>query len=233
MIAYKNAMNNVNHLKEPKPILEKEHNITKYPLHKIINYDNKTIAYPKHNMNYLIENTKNFIRKYIENKDVTNYTNEIKKLNSLDIKLKHNDKPPEYYQYNMKNKTMADFRLDAYQNENNIKSYMTILQEENSSDKTINEIKTDEDDFQFNLNLILNEYKNKQQDFNTTKNEIDDNYLKMKTDNINIKLDELTTDYKKLPVVYKTYTKPISEDEKIEKMIKSLLDNNKILNNEY
>ena len=41
MIAYKNAMYEISHLKEPKPILEKQHNITKYPLHKIINHDNK------------------------------------------------------------------------------------------------------------------------------------------------------------------------------------------------
>ena len=182
-------------------------------------------------MNYFVENPKNYIRKYNENKDVTNYTNEIKKLNNLNIELKHdNDKPPDYYQYNMKNKTIADFRLDTYQNENNIKSNMTILKEENNSDKTIDEIKTNEDDFQTNLNLILNKYKNKQNYYNTTKKESDDNKLNIETEDINIKLDELTTDYKKLPVIYKTLTRPISEGEKIDKIIKSIFDNIKILN---
>ena len=182
-------------------------------------------------MNYFVENPKNYIRKYNENKDVTNYTNEIKKLNNLNIELKHdNDKPPDYYQYNMKNKTIVDFRLDTYQNENNIKSNMTILKEENNSDKTIDEIKTNEDDFQTNLNLILNKYKNKQNYYNTTKKESDDNKLNIETEDINIKLDELTTDYKKLPVIYKTLTRPISEGEKIDKIIKSIFDNIKILN---
>ena len=71
----------------------------------------------------------------------------------------------------MKNKTMADFRLDAYQNENSIKSSLAILQEENNTDKTIDEIKNTEGDFQTNLNLILNEYKNKQIDLNTRQEE--------------------------------------------------------------
>ena len=35
MIAYKNAMYEFYHLKEPKPIIEKKHCIIKYPLHKI------------------------------------------------------------------------------------------------------------------------------------------------------------------------------------------------------
>ena len=181
----------------------------------------------------VVENPKNYIRKYNENKDVTDYTNEIKKLHSLNIKLKHDsDKPPDYYQYNMKNKTMTDFRLDAYQTENNVKSNMSILKEENNSDKTINELKTDEDDFQTNLNLILNEYKNKQNYYNTTKTEIDDNELKLETDDINRKLDELTTDNKKLPVIYKTLTQPIFKDEKINKKIKAIFDNNKTLNDQ-
>ena len=154
MIAYKNMMNEINNLKEPKPIIEKKHCIIKYPLHKIYNSDNKIIPYPKHKINYLVDNSKNFIRKYNENKEVANYTNDIDKLYSLDVKLKSdNDKPPDYYQYNMKNKTIEDLRLDAYQNENNIKSNMTILQEENASNKSINEIKTNEDDFQTNLNI--------------------------------------------------------------------------------
>ena len=181
----------------------------------------------------VVENPKNYIRKYNENKDVTDYTNEIEKLHSLNIKLKHDsDKPPDYYQYNMKNKTMTDFRLDAYQTENNVKSNMSILKEENDSDKTINELKTDEDDFQTNLNLILNEYKNKQNYYNTTKTKIDDNELQLETDDINRKLDELTTDNKKLPVIYKTLTQPIFKDEKINKKIKAIFDNNKTLNDQ-
>ena len=238
MIAYKNAMNEMYHLKDPKPILIKEHNIIKYPKHKIINCDNSIIPFPKHKMNYIIENPKSYIKKYNENKDVTNYTNEIKKIHSLDIKLKHdNDKPPDYYQYNMKNKTIEDFRLDAYQTENNIKSNMSILKEENNSNKTIDEIKTNEDDFQSNLNLILNEYKNKQNYYNTTKKEISDNELHLETDDTNKKLNELTTENKKLPIIYKTLSKPIilpipvviTEDEKNNKLIDSIFSNDKIL----
>lgn len=238
MIAYKNAMYEMYHLKDPKPILEKEHNIVKYPKHKITNYDNKIIPFPKHKMDYIVENPKSYIRKYNENKDVTDYTNKIKKLHSLNIKLKHdNDKPPDYYQYNMKNKTISDFRLDAYQNENNIKSTMSILKEENNSDKTIDEIKTNENDFQTNLNLILNEYKNKQNYYNKTKTEITDNELQLETDDMNKKLDELTTDNKKLPVIYKTLSKPIippipiviTEDEKNNKLIDLIFNSDKIL----
>ena len=238
MIAYKNAMNEMYHLKDPKPILNKEHNIIKYPKHKIINCDNSIIPFPKHKMNYIIENPKSYIKKYNENKDVTDYTNEIKKIHSLDIKLKHdNDKPPDYYQYNMKNKTIEDFRLDAYQTENNIKSNMAILKEENNSNKTIDKIKTNEDDFQSNLNLILNEYKNKQNYYNTTKKEISDNELHLETDDTNKKLNELTTENKKLPIIYKTLSKPIippipvviTEDEKNNKLIDSIFSNDKIL----
>ena len=66
---------------------------------------------------------------------------------------------------------MADFRLDAYQNENSIKSSLAILQEENNTDKTIDEIKNTEGDFQTNLNLILNEYEKEQIDLNTRQEE--------------------------------------------------------------
>ena len=217
MIAYKNMMNEINNLKEPKPIIEKKHCIIKYPLHKIYNSDNKIIPYPKHKINYLVDNSKNFIRKYNENKEVANYTNDIDKLYSLDVKLKSdNDKPPDYYQYNMKNKTIEDLRLDAYQNENNIKSNMTILQEENASNKTINEIKTDEDDFQTNLNIILNEYKNKQNELNLGKIEPSDIENVLNTKLINIKSNKLTSDYNKLPIVFKTFSKPIKIIEPVK-----------------
>ena len=87
-------------------------------------------------------------------------------LYSLNIKLKYDHKPNDYYQYNMRNKNMSDFRLDAYQNELNVKSDISIAREENETDKSINELKDDESDFQTNLNIILQEYKNKQDDFN-------------------------------------------------------------------
>ena len=163
----------------------------------------------------------------------------LKKLYSLNIKLKHDsDKPPDYYQYNMRNKTLADFRLDAYQNENNIKSNMTILKEENDSNKSLNEIKTDEDDFQNNLNMILNEYKNKQNDLILRKEEPSDIEIKVETSKINKKLDKLTDNHNKLPIVFKTFTKPIisnepiiSEDDKRVEILDILFAESKDLNN--
>ena len=159
-------------------------------------------------------------------------------LYSLDIKLKHDDKPADYFQYNMKNKTMADFRLDAYQTENNVKSNMSILKEENDTDKTLEELNNDEDEFQNNLNLILSEYKNKQNYYNTTKDNINDEAVNLETDAINIKLDKLTTDNNKLPIVYKL-TKPIippvpkviTEDEKTDQLIGLIFNSDIILKN--
>ena len=232
MIAYKNIMNELNHSKEPKPMIEKKHCITKYPLHKVCNSHNKIIPFPKHKMNYLVDNPKNFIRKYNENKVAANYTNNIDKLYSLDIKLKsEDDKPPDYYQYDMKNKTIEDLRLDAYQDENNIKSNMTILQEKNIINKSLNEINTDEDDFQTNLNIILNEYKNKQKDLNLREVEPTDNELNFKTNIINNKLERLKTDHNKLPIVFKTYTKqikPIEPDKLSKEEIDQYIRNNVI-----
>ena len=171
MIAYKQAMQEINNEKQYIPIKVKSTSIKKYPLHKMISCNKNIICYPKIQINLSINKPQILTNIKIKDKNISKYTDEIYDLYSLDIKLKHDDKPADYYQYNMKNKTMADFRLDAYQNENNIKSNLAILQEENNTDKTIDETKNTEDDFQTNLNLILNEYKNKQIDFNTRQEE--------------------------------------------------------------
>ena len=238
MIAYKNAMKEMSNLKEPITYIKKQSPIIKYPMHKPINSTNKIIPFQKRNISELINKPTQFIKMKIADKNIDNYTNNIDKLYSLDIKVKSiNDKPPEYYQYNMQNKTIEDFRLDALQNENNIKSNMTILKEENDSNKSLNEIKTDEDDFQTNLNMILNEYKNKQNDINRRENEPTDKELIIKTNIINNKLERLTDKHNKLPIVFKTFTKPsepiisvaISEEDKMIELINSVFVGNKDL----
>ena len=229
MIAYKNAMKEMSNLKEPITYIKKQGPITKYPMHKAINCTNKIIPFQKRNISELINKPTQLIKMKIADKNIDNYTNNIDKLYSLDIKLKSiNDKPPEYYQYNMQNKTIEDFRLDALQNENNIKSNMTILKEENDSNKTLNEIKTDEDDFQTNLNMILNKYKDKQMDLILRKDEPSDIEIKVETAKIKKDLDKLTNKHNKLPIVFKTFTKPIepiepiiSEDDKRVEIIGS------------
>ena len=239
MIAYKNALNQINNEKKYIYPTVKSTPIIRYPLHKMINCNNNIISYPKNNIILSINKPQIFSNIKISDKNISKYTDEIDDLYSLNIKLKHDDKPPDFYQYNMKNKTIADFRLDAYQTENNVKSNMSILKEENDTDKTLEELNNDEDDFQTNLNLILTEYKNKQNYYNTTKTEIDDNELKLETDDINRKLDELTADNKKLPVIYKTLTKPvipplpkvITEDEKTDQLIGLIFNSDIILKN--
>ena len=80
-----------------------------------------------------------------------------------------------------------------------------ISREENDTDKSVNEIKDDENDFHTNLSLILNEYKSKQVDFNTRKDKPLNEELENETDNINEKLEILTKDNNKKPVVYKSF----------------------------
>ena len=73
------------------------------------------------------------------------------------------------------------------------------------SDKSINELKDDENDFQTNLNIILQEYKNKQNDFN--KRNPNDIELGIHTYDTNKKLEKLTNNNNKIPIIYKAYTK--------------------------
>ena len=118
-----------------------------------------------------------------------------------------------------------------------MKSILKVIQqvsrEENDTDKSVNEIKDDENNFHTNLSLILNEYKSKQVDFNTRKDKPLNEELENETDNINEKLEILTKDNNKKPVVYKTFTRSVlSEDEKIDEMVTQIFSNNIILKDE-
>ena len=128
MIAYKLAMQEINNdnKKIQFPIKNIETKIIKYPLHNILN-NSKIISYPKNNFSLSLNKPPNL--EYIKKADISNHVNEMNDLYSLNIKLKYDHKPNDYYQYNMGNKNMSDFRLDAYQNELNVKSDISIARE--------------------------------------------------------------------------------------------------------
>ena len=232
MIAYKLAMQEINNnnKKIQFPIKNSETKIIKYPLHNILN-NSKITSYPKNNFSLSLNKPPNL--EYIKKADISNHVNEMNDLYSLNIKLKYDHKPNDYYQYNMGNKNMSDFRLDAYQNELNVKSDISIAREENETDKSINELKDDESDFQTNLNIILQEYKNKQVDFNTRKIKPIVEELDTETDIINDKLEILTKDNNKKPIIYKPFTRPIlTKDDEISEIVTQIFNDNLILKEE-
>ena len=86
MIAYKNALNQINNEKKYIYPTVKSTPIIKYPLHKMINCNNNNIiSYPKNNINLSINKPQIFSNVKISDKNISKYTDEIDDLYSLNI----------------------------------------------------------------------------------------------------------------------------------------------------